>query len=260
MKKTIYNIGRDPECDICLYDTSNVTSRFHAVLKIGNDGKYYILDKSSNGTFINGVKMSSGVEVPVSRTDVISFAKACDLDWGLIPNVQKGNKKLLIIVAIAVIVLGIVGGVVYGYINSMSDKGSVESNVGEINSGTTEGNSDTPFWDNPSSVGKESDDNQDVIIESPNKKKKEEAARRKRAEKKKQEEVKNSGQGHEIKKESEVKTEEKTVKPATATATSTSTSTSTSKSNQTQLSTPPKKATDIEIEVIGEEVYKDAIY
>ncbi len=254
MKKTIYNIGRDPECDICLYDTTNVTSRFHAVLKIGSDGKYYILDKSSNGTFINGVKMSSGVEVPVSRTDVISFAKACELDWGLIPNIQTGNKKLLIIVAIAVIVLGIVGGVVYGYINSKSEHGSVESNVGESNSGTTERNSDTPFWDNPSSVGNESDDNQDVIIESPNKKKKEEAARRKRAEKKKQQEINNSQQEQEIKKESEVKTEENAVKPTTSASTSVSTS------NQTQLSTPPKKATDIEIEVIGEEVYKDAIY
>lgn len=245
MKKTIYNIGRDPECDICLYDTSNVTSRFHAVLKIGNDGKYYILDKSSNGTYINGIKISSGVEVPVSRTDVISFAKACDLDWGLIPNAQSGNKKLLLIVAIAVVVLAAIGGVVYYTLNSTLDEKKIESGVGDINNSSDNG-SETPFWDKSSSSD-ESDENQDVIIESPNKKKKEEAARKKRAEQKKQEELKKSN-----KEEEQVVKQDEPKENAKA-------NTESQQSN-TQLSKPPKQATDIEIEVIGEEVYKDAIY
>lgn len=188
MKKTIYNIGRSPECDICLYDENNVTSRLHAVLKIGKDGKYYIIDNSSNGTYINGIKMTSGIEVPVSRNDMVSFAGVCELDWSLIPKARNKTYLILIIVAIVIGVIGvIIGGI---HVWSLYNKDEINDPIfksGTVGTTSGGGSSRTPFW---SKTPNEDEQNQDVVIESPNKKKKEEAERLKRAEEKRKEEWK----------------------------------------------------------------------
>lgn len=86
MKKTLYTIGRDSSCDICLHDPSNVVSRQHAAIKIKKNGRYVIVDYSMNGTFVNGVRIQSQKEVPVTRKDVISFANVARLDWKAIPR------------------------------------------------------------------------------------------------------------------------------------------------------------------------------
>lgn len=117
--KKIYSIGRDPGCDIYLYDDKNVISRNHAVLKIGKGGKYFITDQSMNGTYINGIKVTPGVLVPVTRKDVISFAHMAELDWSLVPDT---NVRLLKIILISVIAILFLGGTAYGgykYIESI---------------------------------------------------------------------------------------------------------------------------------------------
>ena len=93
--KNVYYIGRDDSCDIILQDDSNVISRTHAILRVGKGGRYTISDQSMNGTYINGIRISSGVEVPVSRTDTISFAHLVDFDWSLIPNTAKRTRIIL---------------------------------------------------------------------------------------------------------------------------------------------------------------------
>lgn len=94
MNKTVYTIGRDESCDICLYDSQNTISRYHAVLKICGRGRYVIVDQSLNGTYINGVKIVPEKEVPVSRKDTVSFAKGVNLDWSLVPDRRKDKKRV----------------------------------------------------------------------------------------------------------------------------------------------------------------------
>lgn len=111
--KTIYSIGRDPGCDIYLYDDKNVISRNHAILKIGKGGKYFISDQSMNGTYINGIKVTPGVQVPVTRKDVVTFAHVAELDWSLIPNTGLKTLKSILFAALAVL---IIGGVAFGVV------------------------------------------------------------------------------------------------------------------------------------------------
>lgn len=106
--KKILTIGRNPACDICIPDSSNVVSREHAVLEIGKGGKYYLIDKSRNGTYVNGIKMSANERIPVSRQDEISFAHVGTLDWSLVP--KNNTTTVWVVSAIAaVVVLGVAG-------------------------------------------------------------------------------------------------------------------------------------------------------
>ena len=98
-----YSIGRDLGCDIVINDTTDVVSRRHAVLTVASSGKMTLTDLSSNGTYINGIKMTPNVAVPVSRKDSISFAHVATLDWNMIPK-PKGWLTWLIIGLCAVAV------------------------------------------------------------------------------------------------------------------------------------------------------------
>lgn len=97
MKKNVYTIGRDESCDIVICDDSNIASRFHANLKEEKPGKYVITDQSTNGTYINGIRITQGVEVPVTREDSIRFANIVELDWSMIPDTRKKNNRVILI-------------------------------------------------------------------------------------------------------------------------------------------------------------------
>lgn len=127
--KTIYSIGRDPGCDIYLYDDKNVISRNHAILKIGKGGKYFISDQSMNGTYINGIKVTPGVQVPVTRKDVITFAHVSELDWNLIPDPKMKALKIILLVALIVL---IAGGGTYGVMRYMDKKDVVEPPIPNV--------------------------------------------------------------------------------------------------------------------------------
>lgn len=98
-----YSIGRDNACDIVLNDHTDVISRRHAVLTVSSSGKMTITDQSTNGTYINGQKISSNVPVPVTRKDSVSFAHVSALDWNMIPKSNKWVTYLLIGLAVALI-------------------------------------------------------------------------------------------------------------------------------------------------------------
>lgn len=87
--KKVYSIGRDISCDIVIPDTTDVVSRVHATLRVDKGGKYILVDQSRNGTYVNGMRMTSGAEIPVSRKDVISFAHVCNLDWNVVPKAKR---------------------------------------------------------------------------------------------------------------------------------------------------------------------------
>lgn len=80
----IYKIGRNPDNDIVINDQSQHVSRYHAILTVHDNGTITINDQSTNGTYVNGVKVKSRVDYPVSTSDSIIFAKKAQLDWTLI--------------------------------------------------------------------------------------------------------------------------------------------------------------------------------
>lgn len=121
--KTIYSIGRDPGCDIYLSDDKNLISRNHAILKVGKGGKYFIIDQSLNGTYINGIKVSQGVQIPVTRKDVISFAHAAELDWSQIPKSGRRSLFIILISVATVVALGVMG--YSGYLFIKPDRGTI---------------------------------------------------------------------------------------------------------------------------------------
>lgn len=107
--KTI-TIGRGADCNIVLSDAK--ISRKHALLKLYPMGKMEIVDFSVNGTFVNGIKISKNVPVPVSRKDTVTFAYAERLDWSLVPNSlglirMIAGAVIAIITIILVVMLGI---------------------------------------------------------------------------------------------------------------------------------------------------------
>ncbi len=79
-----YRIGTANDNDIVLFDPNQKISRYHAILVIDKKSHIYIKDISTNGTFVNGVRISSNVDFPVSRKDTIIFAKSQPLNWATV--------------------------------------------------------------------------------------------------------------------------------------------------------------------------------
>lgn len=100
--KTI-TIGRESDNAIVLNDPSSITSRHHAVLTISPTGKMTIMDRSANGTYVNGQKILSNVPFPVTRDDTVNFAHAVTLDWNRVPKSRQWLTAIIIAFAVAVI-------------------------------------------------------------------------------------------------------------------------------------------------------------
>ncbi len=109
-----YSIGREQGCDIVINDNTDVISRRHADLKVGTFGKMTIVDHSTNGTYVNGIRITRGVPVPVTRNDSISFAHIAKLDWNLIPRTH------MLEYAIGMVVLALLLIGVFGFKDSIS--------------------------------------------------------------------------------------------------------------------------------------------
>lgn len=65
-----------PDVDLTPYNAyTHGISRLHAVLKIVND-QIVVMDlDSSNGTYVNGTRIPSNVETPITHGDVIALGK-----------------------------------------------------------------------------------------------------------------------------------------------------------------------------------------
>lgn len=116
----VYSIGREGGCDIVINDPSDVISRRHAVLNVSPSGKMTIVDQSTNGTYVNGMRINSGVPYPVTRKDSISFAHVARLNWDLIPS----SNQTLKYAAIVVISLLLIGGIGFGSYRYLQDSDS----------------------------------------------------------------------------------------------------------------------------------------
>lgn len=105
-----YSIGRDLNCDIVINDSTDVISRRHALLNVTSSGKMTIIDQSSNGTYVNGIRITQNVPVPVTRKDIISLAHVVKLDWNQIPKSDLWMKYAIGAVAAIVVIISIVVG------------------------------------------------------------------------------------------------------------------------------------------------------
>ena len=121
----VYSIGREVGCDIVINDNSDVISRRHATLNVASSGKMTIVDLSHNGTYVNGIRISQNVPVPVTRKDNISFAHVARLDWNLIPN---SGATIVRWVLLGVLALLIVIGGVWG-ISVLNGNGSASDDT-----------------------------------------------------------------------------------------------------------------------------------
>lgn len=128
--KKIYTIGRDEGCDIVIPDSTDVISRLHATIRIESNDKIFIIDQSRNGTYVNGMKMSSNVEIPVSRKDVVSFAHIYNLDWSLVPK-HKGNTIKMIFIILASLI--VMTGIAYAIISYLNDSAETTGPQGPHN-------------------------------------------------------------------------------------------------------------------------------
>ncbi len=91
----LLTVGSSPQSNIIL--SSPYVSSYHADIIILDNGDVLISDKgSTNGTFLNGARLSPNVEVAVRRTDRITFADM-DLDWSRIPqySIDSNVKRLI---------------------------------------------------------------------------------------------------------------------------------------------------------------------
>lgn len=114
----VYSIGRETSCDIVIHDSTDVISRRHAILNVAPSGKMTITDQSHNGTYVNGIRIASGVPVPVTRKDSISFAHVARLDWNTVPRPASPLRYALI----AMLAIVVVAGAVWGGTAAFSDR------------------------------------------------------------------------------------------------------------------------------------------
>lgn len=105
----VYTIGRDVSCNIVIDDRSDVISRRHATLTVASSGKMTITDLSYNGTYVNGIRISQNVPVPVTRNDNVSFAHIAQLDWNLVPNATATYLRYAAFALIGLLV--VIGGI-----------------------------------------------------------------------------------------------------------------------------------------------------
>ncbi|MCC8113259.1 MAG: FHA domain-containing protein [Bacteroidales bacterium] len=104
----VYSIGREGGCDIVIHDNTDVISRRHAVLNVMPSGKMTITDQSQNGTYVNGIRITPNVPVPVTRKDNISLAHVAKLDWNMVPKTTTPLQyAIFALIAIGVLVAAI---------------------------------------------------------------------------------------------------------------------------------------------------------
>lgn len=91
----LLTVGSSPQSNIIL--SSPYVSSYHADIIILDNGDVLISDNgSTNGTFVNGARLSPNVEVAVRRTDRVTFADT-NLDWSRVPQstIEPDVKRLV---------------------------------------------------------------------------------------------------------------------------------------------------------------------
>lgn len=104
MKKIV--IGRGHDCDIIINDTTDVVSRRQAAIAFDFFGNMTIYDLSTNGTFVNGVRVPKPAGIPLKRTDSVNFGSVCDFDMNRVRDPYHNTRIILAAIVVAVLLIG----------------------------------------------------------------------------------------------------------------------------------------------------------
>ena len=151
--KRILTIGRDYSCDIHINDSSDIVSRNHATIEVARGDKYFITDTSSNGTYVNGMRIPSHQRYQLNRGDEVSLAHAALLDWSLVPK----DNTIVLSLAATLATLAVMAVVVFAvmHFGSSSSKYDVDDSqyvsspsgsgqIGGVQQPGDEGNTEKP--------------------------------------------------------------------------------------------------------------------
>lgn len=157
--KRVLTIGRDESCDIHINDNTDVVSRHHAFVEVGRFGKYYIVDQSTNGTYVNGLRIPPQQKYEIRRGDEVSLAHTSLLNWEQVP---KDNSLTYIIVGVvsALIVVAAVMAVLFYFDGKQSSSATDIEWVGDNNQSLTPGGT-TPIDSNNDGADAAEDDGEE---------------------------------------------------------------------------------------------------
>jgi pSer/pThr/pTyr-binding forkhead associated (FHA) protein len=74
-------VGRNPACDYVVFDPQNRVSRKHAEIEKNHNGFFIIDIGSSNGTYVNGVKIEKNKKIQLKPTDKVTLSYDYPLDF-----------------------------------------------------------------------------------------------------------------------------------------------------------------------------------
>ena len=98
------SIGKNPDNEIHVFDDK--ISRYHAVLKITKDGKYFLYDQSLNGTSVNGTSIPKFKDYELKRGTKVLFANSQLLDWKQVPKVPVKPSVYILPLLLVFILIG----------------------------------------------------------------------------------------------------------------------------------------------------------
>ncbi len=112
LEKNLIRIGSAPENDIVIRD--DVVSRFHAEIRIAENGESWIRDLSSlNGTFVNGAKLGRQERMLMDSDEIsVAFFDLMFLDRN-VPHTRSQLGRKFLIMGITVVVILCVFGLFY---------------------------------------------------------------------------------------------------------------------------------------------------
>lgn len=112
LEKNLIRIGSAPENDIVIKD--DVVSRFHAEIRIAENGESWIRDLDSiNGTFVNGAKLGRQERMLMDSDEIsISFFDFIFLDRN-VPHIRSQIGRKILIMGMTVVVILAFFGVFY---------------------------------------------------------------------------------------------------------------------------------------------------
>ncbi|MBR1800920.1 MAG: FHA domain-containing protein [Bacteroidaceae bacterium] len=106
--KAIFGIGSNFQNDLQI--SGATVSRYHATIKLGRDGKVYIVDHSKNGTTVNGSRISPNQPYRIKKSSTV-VCGGVPVDTSRIPWPVNPWKWIVGIAAALVIVAGVGFGV-----------------------------------------------------------------------------------------------------------------------------------------------------
>ena len=133
--KAIYGIGSHFNNDIQI--SGSTVSRYHATIKVGRDGKVYIVDHSKNGTTVDGKKITPNTPCRIKPGSAVACGgvpvnlKNTAIQWP-----AQWGKTLLMTVATLLVLVGIGWGA-YTLFTSGSGKTWTQKDISERYTSTT---------------------------------------------------------------------------------------------------------------------------